>query len=147
MRLSIFLSCAGAAALMAMASGCDRDGIRTAQNGVMQTKFPGQVTSGGGTSGEILARNAPPTTDGTYAGGTPGIAGGSGGNTGGAGTGGTVQESGHGPSQGTTQPSSVGRPGAALTPGDQGKPAGPDVGPAAGTATHHDNPAPAAPGR
>ncbi|MFL6674371.1 MAG: hypothetical protein ACJ8LG_13895 [Massilia sp.] len=147
MRLSILLTCAGAAALAAMASGCDRGGTRTAQNGVMQTRFPGEVTSGGGTSGEILTRNAPPTTDGTYAGGTPGIAGGSGGNTGGAGTGGTVQESGQGPSQGTTQPASVGRPGAELPPGDHGKPTGPNVGPAGGAANNRDNPAPAAPGR
>jgi hypothetical protein len=135
---------AGAAMLLATA-GCDRNA--TGAGGVIQTKFPGQVTSGGGTSGQVLARNAKPVTDGTYAGGTPGIAGGAGGNTGGAGTGGTVQESGQGPSQGTTQPASAGQPGATLPPGDMGKPAGPATAPAGGAASQHDNPPPAAPAR
>ncbi|WP_020655744.1 hypothetical protein [Massilia niastensis] len=110
------------AALALLASGCDR-GRTPAADGVLQTKFPGQVTSGGGSSGEVLARSARPTTDATYAGGTPGIAGGSGGTTGGAAMGGTVQESGQGPSSGTTQPASAGQAGTTLPSGDNKTPA------------------------
>jgi hypothetical protein len=114
---STLISHAGAlAALAILAAGCTgRD--TPSVSGVRQTKFPGQVTAGGGTSGQVLARTDTRTTDATYAGGTPGIAGGSGGNTGGAATGGTVQESGQGPSQGTAHPSSAGRPGTNLPPG------------------------------
>ena len=96
-----------------------------ATRGVIQTGYPGQITAGGGSSGEVMARTARPTTDATYAGGTPGIAGGAGGNTGGAETGGTVQESGQGPSRGVSQPSSVGRPGTTLQAGDTGGAAAP----------------------
>jgi hypothetical protein len=135
---------AGAAALLLAAGGCDRHA--PGAGNIIQTKYPGMVTAGGGTSGQILTQNAKPVTDGTYAGGTPGIAGGSGGNTGGAALGGTVQESGQGPSRGTTQPASAGQAGATLPPGDMGKPAGPAPAPA-GTASHQDNPAPAAPAR
>jgi hypothetical protein len=135
------------AALLLGLAACYRDHASAAA-GVNQTKFPGQITSGGGTSGEVLARNAKPVTDGTYAGGTPGIAGGAGGNTSGAGTGGTVQESGQGPSQGTSQPASAGRPGTTLPPGDMGKPATPapntNMG---GEATNRDTRPSAAPGR
>lgn len=141
MKASIFLAAAGAALALA---GCER-GRHEQVGGVLQTKFPGQVTAGGGTSGQVLARNAKPVTEGSYAGGTPGIAGGSGGTTGGAATAGTVQESGQGPSRGTTQPSGMGRPGATLPPGEHGQPATPPPGPAAGTAAQHDNPPPAAP--
>jgi len=109
---------------LACAAGCDRDHTQAA-NGVIQTKFPGQVTAGGGTSGAVIARSSRPVTDATYAGGTPGIAGGSGGNTSGAATAGTVQESGQGPSSGTTQPTSAGQAGATLPPGDMGKPVAP----------------------
>ena len=91
-----------------------------AAHGVIQTRYPGQMTAGGASSGEVMARTARPTTDATYAGGTPGTAGGAGGNTGGAEIGGTVQESGQGPSHGVSQPSSAGRPGATLQPGDTG---------------------------
>jgi hypothetical protein len=149
MKAFTFLMHAGAAALLLTAAGCERSGTHggpgPGPSGVIPTKFPGQVSAGGGTSGQVLARSGLPKTDATYAGGTPGIAGGSGGTTSGAATGGTVQESGHGPSQGTTQPSSVGRPDAKLQPGDMGKPAGPAEGPAAGAAVHQDNPPPAAP--
>jgi len=127
-------------------AGCD-GGHKAASEGVIQTKFPGQVTAGGGTSGAVIARTSRPVTDGTYAGGTPGIAGGSGGNTSGAATAGTVQESGQGPSQGTTQPDSAGRPGTQLPPGDMGKPAAPTAAEAAGgSAVHRDPGAGAAPG-
>jgi hypothetical protein len=78
-------------------AGCgDRNPSSSAGAGPKQTGFPGQVTAGGGTSGEVLAR-AGRATEGTYIGGTPGIAGGAEGNVGGPATGGTVQESGKGP--------------------------------------------------
>jgi hypothetical protein len=98
-------------------AGCERNRTES-HNGILQTRFPGQVSAGGGTSGQVLARSGRPVTDATYAGGTPGIAGGSGGTTGGAATGGTVRETGQGPSEGATLPSSAGRPGTNLPPGD-----------------------------
>ena len=82
MKHTIYLTSCALAALL-LAAGCSRN-TAPASNGVIQTKFPGEVTSGGGTSGEVIARSAKPVTDATYAGGTPGIAGGSGGNTSGA---------------------------------------------------------------
>ena len=99
--------------LCLLAVGCSGHGddATRAETGVLKTGFPGQITAGGGTSGEVLAQTT--KKDGSYAGGTPGIAGGSGGNTGGAATGGAVQESGHGPS-GTTAP-----PAAKSTPSGQ----------------------------
>jgi hypothetical protein len=142
---------AGAVALLLTAAGCERGGSGLpppGPDGVIPTKFPGQVSASGGTSGQVLARSSQPKTDATYAGGTPGIAGGSGGTASGAATAGTVQESGQGPSQGTTQPSGVGRPEAnKLQPGEHGKPAGPAEAPPAGAAANRDNPAPAAPGK
>lgn len=67
--------------------GCDE---RTdATTGARQTGFPGQITAGGGTSGEVMAQSTQ-KSDARYATGTPGIPQGSGGNTGGAATGGTV---------------------------------------------------------
>jgi hypothetical protein len=147
MKPSCLMLQVGACALLLALAGCDR-GRENAAAGVIQTKFPGEVTAGGLTSGEVMARTSKPTTDGTYAGGTPGIAGGAGGNTGGAATGGSVQESGQGPSKGTTQPASVGRPGTTLPPGDMGKPATPapnaNMG---GEATNRDAKPAAAPGR
>jgi hypothetical protein len=150
MRTFTILLHGGAIALLLAASGCERSrthGHLESAGGVLQTRFPGQVSSGGNTSGQVLARNSPRVTEGTYAGGTPGIAGGSGGNTGGAATGGTVQESGQGPSQGTTQPASAGRPGATLQPGDHGTPSAPAQAPAGATGVQRDNPSPAGPSR
>ena len=69
----------GVALATILLAACDR-GQAPAANGVIQTKYPGQVSSGGMTSGQLMARTARPETDATYAGGTPGIAGGSGGN-------------------------------------------------------------------
>ncbi|MDB5935978.1 MAG: hypothetical protein JWQ01_3322 [Massilia sp.] len=91
------------AAAAVLASGCSRH-EKAADAGIRKTAFPGMVTAGGGTSGEVIARSAKPVTDGSYAGGTPGIAGGAGGTTGGTATGGSVQESGHGPSGNTAPP-------------------------------------------
>lgn len=90
-----------AAGMLIAIPGCGKNGDAASE--VRQTKFPGQVTAGGGSSGEVLGRVGP-TKEGAYAGGTPGIAGGSGGNTGGAATGGSVQESGRGPSAGVAIP-------------------------------------------
>jgi hypothetical protein len=136
-------------AASAFLAGCDR-GHTSAKEGVIQTKFPGQVTAGGGSSGQVLARSAKPETNAAYAGGTPGIAGGSGGNTGGAALGGTVTETGHGPDRGVTPPTSAAQPGE-KPPGDYGRKA-PDAPAAgvtpvgAGTATNQDSKPAAAPG-
>lgn len=116
----------GAAMVAVLLAACDR-GQAPAANGVIQTKYPGQVTAGGMSSGQIMAATARPETDATYAGGTPGIAGGSGGNTSGAETGGTVRETGQGPTSGVTPPSSAGRPGS-NTPSGDNKPAAPAPG-------------------
>jgi hypothetical protein len=94
--LGILAACIGLA-------GCDR-GHTNPKDGIVQTKFPGQVTAGGMTSGQIMAHSAKPETNAVYGGGSPFIAGGSGGNTAGAAMGGTVSETGQGPSQGITKP-------------------------------------------
>lgn len=91
----------GAAAVLA--GGCTRQ-EKAADEGMRKTGFPGMVTAGGGTSGEVIARAQKPATDGSYAGGTPYHAGGAGGTTGGTATAGAVQESGHGPSGKTAPP-------------------------------------------
>lgn len=114
--------------LLSVASvvGCDR-GREQAVDGVIQTKYPGQVSAGGATSGTILAQTSRPTTNAVYAGGTPGIAGGSGGNTSGANIGGSTRETGEGPATGVTDPSGV-QPGTQGRMSDYGKPAGPAPG-------------------
>lgn len=128
------------------AAGCKQHG----DNAQHKTKFPGMVTADGGTSGQVMAAHAGPKTNAGYAGGTPGIAGGSGGNTAGAETGGTVRETGQGPSRGATPPSGAGTQGTTQTPpGDHGKPAAPtpaEVGPQPG-AVNRDPSHSAAPGR
>lgn len=107
MKAIVFLMHGAACAALLAAAGCDR-GYRDSTAGVRQTKFPGQVTAGGRTSGQVIAASAKPTTDATYAGGHPGMAGGAGGTTGGAATAGTVSETGKGPSQGTAPTSGAG---------------------------------------
>jgi hypothetical protein len=141
---------AAAAALLLSAAGCKQHG----DNAMRETKFPGMVSAGGGTSGQVMARNSGPKTDGTYAGGTPGIAGGAGGNTAGAGTGGTTRETGQGPSSGISTPSNgtAGQTGATEKPsGDSGNnPVKPEAGqpPQPAAAAHRDpGPNSAAPGR
>jgi len=133
----------------AMLCGCDR-GHTSAKDGVIQTKFPGQVTAGGQTSGQVMARSAKPETNAVYGGGSPFIAGGSGGNTGGAALGGTVTETGQGPEKGVTDPSGA-MQGGNKPLGDNGGP--PANAPAAGstpvgagTATNVDRSAPNAAG-
>lgn len=120
MKHTTFLTPCALAAMLLLAAGCNRN-TAPASNGVIQTKFPGEVTSGGGTSGEVIARTAKPVTDATYAGGTPGIAGGSGGNTSGAELGGTTRETGQGPNAGVTDPS--GKMGATQAPSGENRPA------------------------
>jgi transcription elongation factor len=74
-------------ALLTIAAGC---GSRNREQGVNQTGFPGQVTAGGGTSGEVMSRSARVATEGGNARGTPGIPQGSEGNVGGTAMGGTT---------------------------------------------------------
>lgn len=135
-----------AAMLLLAAAGCAKHGD-TAQR---QTKFPGMVSAGGGTSGQVMAANGGPKTDATYAGGTPGIAGGSGGNTSGAATGGTVTESGKGPTSGVSNPGAASMPGGGPAQQPSGEntppPSAPRDAPATG-AVHRDPAAGAAPGR
>jgi len=125
-------------------SGCDR-GHTNPKDGVIQTKFPGQVTAGGLTSGQVMARSAKSETNAVYGGGSPFIAGGSGGNTGGAAMGGTVTETGQGPARGVTDPSGP-MQGGNKPLGDNGGPGAnaPAAGVSpvgAGTATNVDQPA------
>lgn len=75
-------------ALVALLTACSDRGA-DASSGVQQTQFPGQVTAGGGTSGQVMASAPAGQADATASaaskqGGTPGIPAGSGGNTGGA---------------------------------------------------------------
>jgi hypothetical protein len=84
---------AGAAlALVALlAAGCGPHEPER-ENGVQQTQFPGQVSAGGGTSGEVIARAGGKSASGPA--GTPGIPQGAEGNTGGTAPGGTVAKGG-----------------------------------------------------
>lgn len=120
-----YLHIPAALAVLASLAACgDRDlASVSATTGVRQTTFPGQITAGGGSSGAVMARTARPETDATYAGGTPGHAGGSGGTSGGAATAGTVTESGQGPSSGTTPVTSAGATPADAAPGSTAQPA------------------------
>lgn len=106
MKMLWVVSCA----LAVFAAGCDRGrapGTEPAASEVRQTRFPGQVTAGGNTGGEVMAAIPGPGVEGGYAGGTPGTAGGMGGNVGGAKMGGTVAESGVAPSGTDTKPPAV----------------------------------------
>jgi len=145
MKVSLLLP--GVLAACIALAGCDR-GHANPKDGVVQTKFPGQVTAGGGTSGQVMARSSKPETNAAYAGGTPGLAGGSGGNNAGAAMGGTVTETGQGPSAGVTAPVSGGQPGNKPSGDNQARPpadaAAAGATPAAaatgsGAATNHDS--------
>ena len=144
---TLLIQAGGAALAVVLLAGCNRHGDAAQQ----QTHFPGMVTAGGHTSGEVMAANGGNKTNGVYAGGTPGIAGGAGGNTSGAGTGGTSHETGQGPSQGVSTPSapSAAAAGANQTQsGDNKPPPGSPAaqGPAPDVA-HRDPSHSAAPGR
>jgi hypothetical protein len=147
MKALIFLMHMGVGGLMLAAAGCKQHG----DSAQIQTRFPGMVTAGGHTSGEVMAAHGGPKTDATYAGGHPGIAGGSGGNTGGAAMGGTVSETGQGPSSGVTKPSGASGLGTTQkTIGDHGNnPVQPAAEPAPQPAAAHRDPgaSSAAPGR
>ena len=141
----------GLLAACTLLSGCDR-GHANPKDGIVQTKFPGQLTAGGGTSGQVMARSAKPETNAVYGGGSPFIAGGSGGNTAGAAMGGTVTETGQGPSRGITAPTGAMKGGNQPLGERGGKPAdapAADTAPAAaGTATNLEKtPAGGAPGQ
>ena len=85
---------AGVALVLAaclLAAGCGPRGPGQ-EDGVLQTKFPGQVSAGGGTSGEVIARTAGSKQAAPPA-GTPGIPQGAEGNVGGTAPGGTVAKS------------------------------------------------------
>lgn len=140
----------GLAAACIALTGCNRDQA-DAKDGIIQTKFPGQVSAGGMTSGQIMAHSSKPETNAVYGGGSPFIAGGSGGNTGGAAMGGTVRETGQGPSRGITEPSGA-MQGGNKPLGDNGTaPANaPQAGVTpvgAGSAANRDSEPAAAPGR
>lgn len=92
-RLQTHALCVVACALLVTACGA-RDG---GSSSVRQTRFPGQLTAGGDTSGQVFAHNNGPKTTGETTGGTPFHAGGAGGTPGGTATAGTVQETGQGP--------------------------------------------------
>jgi hypothetical protein len=121
---SLFIQGAALVMVLGALGGCKQHGD-TAQ---IKTKFPGMVTAGGGTSGQVMAANAKPATDATYAGGTPGIAGGAGGNTSGAGIGGSTTETGKGPSSGVSNPGAANMPNATQQPSGDNKPAPPAAG-------------------
>ena len=147
--MKAFTFAMGVVAACAALAGCDR-GHTDAKDGVIQTKFPGQVTAGGLTSGQIIARSPKPETNAVYGGGSQFIAGGSGGNTGGAALGGTVTETGQGPSRGITDPSGAIQ-GGNKPLGDNGKapanaPAAGVTPVGAGTAANQDSKPAAAPG-
>lgn len=140
----------GLAAACIALTGCNR-GQADASDSIVQTKFPGQVSAGGMTSGQIMARSNKPETNAVYGGGSPFIAGGSGGNTAGAAMGGTVAETGQGPSKGIAEPSGA-MQGGNKPPGDHGTaPAdAPQAGVTpvgAGAAANRDSAPAAAPGR
>lgn len=126
MKATTILIHGAVAALALSAGGCDRNRTESV-GGIAQTKYPGQVTAGGATSGTIIAQTAKPVVNATYAGGTPGIAGGSGGNTSGANIGGATSETGQGPSAGVTPPSGA-QAGTRTPPGEYGAPAAPAPG-------------------
>lgn len=75
-------------AAAALLAGCGREAA--SNDRMLQTGFPGMVTAGGHTSGEVMAANSPGADANRGPAGTPGIPGGSGGNTGGAAMGGSV---------------------------------------------------------
>jgi hypothetical protein len=80
--------CITALAVSLLAGGCTRQ-HGSSPGGIAQTKFPGQLAAGGSGSGEIMQRTKQSSTS-SMPSGTPGIPEGAGGNTSGAGMGGTT---------------------------------------------------------
>lgn len=81
---------AAAAAVLALVAGCEPRHGTQIRDGVVQTKFPGQVSAGGGTSGDVIAQAGGKVTAAPA--GTPGIPKGAEGNVGGAAMGGVSGE-------------------------------------------------------
>jgi hypothetical protein len=78
------------AALFALAlAGCGEHGGGNTASGARQTHFPGMVTAGGSTSGEVMKQSGEKVSAAMPA-GTPGIPGGAGGTTSGPAMGGTT---------------------------------------------------------
>jgi hypothetical protein len=75
--------------LLGSITGCTNRPDASSDTGVRQTHFPGEVTAGGGTSGEVMERSKKVASSGAPS-GTPGIPEGSEGNTSGAALGGTT---------------------------------------------------------
>jgi hypothetical protein len=88
---------------------CDNERETTVADEVLDTGFPGQVTAGGGTSGEVIAADGR-VVDTLDPSGTPGIPKGAGGTVGGAKLGGTTEATGG--ATGTPPPPGVVPPGA-----------------------------------
>ncbi|MDB5900637.1 MAG: hypothetical protein JWP41_4239, partial [Ramlibacter sp.] len=86
--------------LVASLSACDRNG-HDVKGGIEQTRFPGSVTAGGPTSGQVMAAHAPAAAVQPGPAGTPGIPRGAEGNTGGTAMGGTTPSA---PAAGATGP-------------------------------------------
>lgn len=111
-------------------AGCNKDGPATADNGIKQTRFPGQLSAGGGTSGEIMAQAAGGNAAKAPS-GTPGIPQGAGGNTGGAAMG-NVGAAGANAGQESVRGQGPGGTGSAGTPGipegSGGTPSGAEMG-------------------
>ncbi|WP_019142655.1 hypothetical protein [Noviherbaspirillum massiliense] len=76
--------------LLAALAGCSKDEGGSPGSKSAQTHFPGMVTAGGGTSGEVMAQAKQTTVQGNPS-GTPGIPEGAQGNPSGAAMGGTTQ--------------------------------------------------------
>lgn len=132
-------------ALAGAVAGCNNGNGPNGNNAaVNKTGFPGQVTAGGGTSGDVIAQaKGGVNTQGPS--GTPGIPQGKGGNTGGAAMGGTTGATGSQEGANTQPPNTGGAPAAATSgvPATQSaasQPVAPPAGGAAGVA-------PAAPAR
>jgi hypothetical protein len=78
-----------AAGVLALA-GCGDSAAPPTRDGVLQTRFVGDLSSGGHTSGEVMAAAGKPSTTQPGPAGTPGIPKGAEGNTGGTAMGGTT---------------------------------------------------------
>jgi hypothetical protein len=98
--------------LLASVAGCGNRNSAS-DNGVIQTRFPGQISAGGGTSGEVLSQAPRVASSGTPR-GTPGIPEGAGGTTSGAALGGTspgAAASQADPHPAPASPNAAGKPG------------------------------------
>ncbi|WP_194721881.1 hypothetical protein [Noviherbaspirillum malthae] len=126
-------------------AGCNKDSQTAADNGIRQTKFPGQLSAGGGTSGEVMAQASNSSKAGAPS-GTPGIPQGAGGNTGGAAMG-NVGATGANAGQEGVRGQAPGGTGVAGTPGipegSGGTPSGAEMGgTTSGAAATQNAPAP-----